>query len=144
MINEILMIIVDANSSQLSSGLFPKGSNDTSEDFLTNDHFKVLNMTFIHIIMIRCYGPDLFNHTVTWYRRFLKIKADNGLLWIDSWIISTNSSCCCPDIPDKMKKSDVMGLTKLDLSMIVFVSWQNPPKTPLILILFLEMSLYCL
>ena len=40
--------------------------------------------------------------------------------------------------------SDVMGLTKLDLSMIVFVLWYDPPKTPLLQILALEMSLYCL
>ena len=118
--------------------------NDTPVDFLTNDHFKVLNMTFIHVIMIICYVLDLFNDTLIWYRRFWKIEADDGLLWIDYWIISIYSSCCCPDIPEEMKKSDVMGLKKLDLSSIVFVSWYNPPKTPLLLILFLEISLYCL
>ena len=42
------------------------------------------------------------------------------------------------------KMSDIMGLVKLDLSMLVLVSWYDPPKIPLLPILFLEMSLYCL
>ena len=53
---------------------------------------------------------------------FEKIEAYDGLLWIDYSIISINSSCCCPDTPEYMKMSDVMGLTKLDPSMLVFVS----------------------
>ena len=44
--------------------LFLKGSNYTRVDLLANDHFKVLNMTFIHVILVRCYGPNLFTHTV--------------------------------------------------------------------------------
>ena len=35
---------------------------------------------------------------------FEKMEADDGLLWIDYSIISINSSCCCPDIPEEMKK----------------------------------------
>ena len=112
--------------------------------FLTNDHFKVLNMTFIHVILIRCYWTDLFTHTVIWYIRFWKIETDDGLLWIlfnrfqkfillFSWHTGRNE-----------KMSDVMGLTKLDLSMLVFVSWYDPPKTILLQVLFLEMFLYCL
>ena len=107
--------------SQLSIEIFPTGSNDTPLDFLTNDHFRVLNMTFIHVIMIICYGLDLFNHTVTWYRIFWKIEADDGLLWIDSSIISRNPSCCCPEIPEQMKKClmwwDLQNLTQVCLCL---------------------------
>ena len=35
---------------------------------------------------------------------FEKLQADDGLLWIDSLIISVNSSGCCPDIREETKK----------------------------------------
>ena len=132
-----------ANLSQLSSVLFPKGSNDTPVDFLTNDHFKVLNMTFIHVILIRCYGLDLFNYTVIWYRRFWKMEADDGLLWIDYSIISINSSCCCPDIPEEMKKIWCNGTYKTWLKYACVCIMIRSTKKNLLQNLFLEISFYC-
>ena len=133
-----------ANLSRISSGLFPKGGNDTPVDFLTNDHW-VLNTTFVHVILIRYYGLDLFNHTVTWYRRFF---LNRGYRWIivDRFFNNFKKFILLLYWHTRRdeKMSDVMGLTKIDLSMIVFVSWYYPPKTPLLQILFLEMSLYCL
>ena len=106
-------------------------------DFLTNDYFRVLNMTFIYVIMIICYVLELINQTVTWNLIFWK---NRGWWWIIvdrffnifkkfilllSWYTKRN---------DKM--SDLMGLAKLDLSMLVFVSWYDTPKIPLLPIFF--------
>ena len=53
------------------------------------------------------------------------VEADDGLLWIDSSIVSINSSRYFPDIPEKWKISDLMGPTIIDLSMLGFVSYFN-------------------
>ena len=125
-----------AHLSRLSSGLFPKSSNDTPLDFLTYDNFRVLNMNFIHVVMIICYVLDLFNHIVTWYRRFWKIEADDGLLWIESSIISRNTSWCCPDILEEMKNVWCNGTyktwPKYACVCLVIRSTNNNPATNVI------------
>ena len=70
-------------------------------------------------------------------QNILKIESDDGLLRIDYSILSRYSLWYPPDIPEEIKNlSGFLGLPKLDLRMIMFVSWYDPPKTPLLKNLF--------